>query len=584
MGRRLVFGVGLVVSLVVVAQMLAPAALAASGPLQLERDTSVLQAWPSITMLSDPQGTLSAAEAQAAPGRFTVPDSAYAALGVRKDVVWLRFPVQMSAQAPANWVLDIDYAVLHRIDLYVYQDGRLVQQAALGNSIPFADRPLRSRSHAIELGLQPGTRYEMLLRVQTRGTMILPITLNSPAEFHARASNEQMLQGLLNGLALCLLLYSLGQWIALREPLFAKYALLISGSLLYSLLHFGIGTQYLWTDRLWVEEHIGGISAFIAICGSFLFIEQALAEPGPKGLFSHVMKGGAVLSALCGLVYALGWIGIDTVTAIVNVLGLAPSLLGISGAFRRVRRGDSVGTYFFLAWAIYFTSTAVMIGLVKGQVDVNFWTMHSFQFGATLDMLVFMRVLGLRTQAIQTAAQHATRERDAMRSLAHSDPLTGLPNRRGLNDILGPAIAQSMQDRILAIYVLDLDGFKPVNDRFGHDVGDELLIAVARRLQANVRASDAVARLGGDEFVVMAGGLHNGQQAHELGTKLLDAFLVPFELSRNQCKVGLTIGYVLAPLDGRDAFELLKRADAAMYAGKQGGKHCLRRLDAVAQV
>jgi diguanylate cyclase (GGDEF)-like protein len=108
-------------------------------------------------------------------------------------------------------------------------------------------------------------------------------------------------------------------------------------------------------------------------------------------------------------------------------------------------------------------------------------------------------------------------------------------------------------------------------------VGDELLVAVTRRLQRHVRQSDVVARLGGDEFVVMTGELSSEHQAHELGQKLLDAFRLPFSLGTVQVEVGLTIGYALAPSDSHDAVGLLKLADAAMYSGKQGGKFCLRR-------
>jgi diguanylate cyclase (GGDEF)-like protein len=192
-------------------------------------------------------------------------------------------------------------------------------------------------------------------------------------------------------------------------------------------------------------------------------------------------------------------------------------------------------------------------------------------------MLLFMRVLGLRTKALRLEALDANRERDAMHSLAHTDPLTGLPNRRGLSIALASALPHSGPNSLLAVYVMDLDGFKPVNDRHGHDVGDELLIAVTRRLQGHVRQSDVVARLGGDEFVVMAGHLGSSQQAQELGLKLLEAFRTPFSLGDLQVEVGLTIGYAIAPDDSNDALGLLKLADAAMYSGKQGGKFCLRR-------
>jgi len=215
--------------------------------------------------------------------------------------------------------------------------------------------------------------------------------------------------------------------------------------------------------------------------------------------------------------------------------------------------------------------------VVRGKIGANFWTMHSFQIGATLDMLVFMRIAVLRSAARMQATQRAAQERDRMHSLAHSDPLTGLLNRRGLHDALDVALPHATPERVLAVYMLDLDGFKPVNDQFGHDVGDELLLVVAQRLRGSVRAGDGVARLGGDEFVVMAEGLTHDAQAEELGCKLLGAFSAPFALRNNICRVGATIGYALAPRDAADANALLKAADAAMYAGKQKGKGRLDR-------
>jgi diguanylate cyclase (GGDEF)-like protein len=124
---------------------------------------------------------------------------------------------------------------------------------------------------------------------------------------------------------------------------------------------------------------------------------------------------------------------------------------------------------------------------------------------------------------------------------------------------------------------LGLNGFKAVNDRLGHDAGDELLKAVAERLRSPVRRREVVARLGGDEFVVMATGLMGDDEARRLDDKLLDTFATPLTLRWQPCKVGLTIGYALAPLDGSDSASLLAGADAAMYAGKQAGKHTLRR-------
>ncbi len=551
-------------------------ALAASRSIVLDDSIPVVQAWPSVEILGDPGKKLGIDDILLLKDQFKKPETAYGTLGMRKDAVWLHIPVSTSLKSNGLWVLDINYPVINRVDIYVTSDNNIIATTTLGNLQDRNQRPIKSRSLTYGLKLKSGVDYHLFLRIENVGGMILPITLSKPSEFHANSLNEQMLQGLLTGLALCLLIYSLAHWISLREHLFIKYAILISGSLLFTLLQFGIGAQYVWPGNFWMELHAGGLSALIAATGSFLFIEQALAGPDMKPWLSRMMKIGASLTTFFALCFSFDWIDLYTVTAIVSTLGLAPALLGMPGAIARARRGDSVGVYFLFAWAVYFVTTAILIEVIKGHIGVNFWTMHSFQFGATFDMLIFMRVLGLRTKALQTEVHHAWRERDSLHSLAHSDALTGLPNRRSLNTAITSALSDTESEKILAVYMLDLDGFKEVNDQYGHDVGDELLIAVADRLQRNLRRSDVISRLGGDEFVIMSDDLDTEQQAHELGEKILAAFNYAFILSEHTCRVGITIGYALAQTDD-DAINLLKRADAAMYAGKQGGKHCVRR-------
>jgi diguanylate cyclase len=557
--------------------------LAAS--LKLDDRTAVVPAWPAVSLRFDESQALSLEQVLAEPQAFAVPQSGYATLGVRKEAVWLRIPLERTARAAPRWILDIDYPALNRVDVHLLVNGRVTAHTVLGNQLPFRERPMASRSHAVALELPAGEGVELLLRVQTAGAVILPITLSTPRAFHERAQNEQMLQGVLAGLGLCLLVYSLGRWATLRESLSLKYALQISCSLLFSMFQFGIGAQYLWRDALWFERHAAGVFSLMALTGSFLFIEHVLAR-APLGTagrrfvsqrFSRLMKAGALGCVLLALLYALDLIDTRAISIIVSVMGPVPALLGLPGALARARKRDPVGWSFLLAWGVYALATAVLIALINGKLPVNFWTLHSFEFGATIDMLLYLYVLSQGTKAVHNAARHATRERDAMRSLAHSDSLTGLTNRRGLTTELKVALLRSSPQRLVALYLLDLDGFKPVNDQYGHDVGDELLVAVARRLQAAVRAGDVVARLGGDEFVIISSGLTQPAQADALANKLLESISAPFQLGPHTCHVSMTIGYALAPLDGTDAAALLKLADAAMYAGKQAGKSCSRR-------
>jgi diguanylate cyclase (GGDEF)-like protein/PAS domain S-box-containing protein len=161
-----------------------------------------------------------------------------------------------------------------------------------------------------------------------------------------------------------------------------------------------------------------------------------------------------------------------------------------------------------------------------------------------------------------------------LEDLAHYDPLTHLPNRRLLADRLSQSLARSHRSgQLLGICMLDLDGFKPVNDTYGHDVGDQLLIEVARRLQEGVRGDDTVARLGGDEFVILLGGLISIKELEETLRRLLHILASPYLLVDQPILVSASIGVTVYPNDSGDADTLLRHADHAMYLAKEAGKN-----------
>jgi diguanylate cyclase len=554
-------------------------------PLLLDDQNSVIDAWPHVRLLSDGDKTLTVDQAIAQLSQFESPPSKNATLGVRADTVWLRVPIQTSSTTDGHWIVEIDYPPLQYIDAYLLDQGVIKQRAKFGSLRPFESRPLLSRSHALEIDVAPSRQYELLLRLESAGALVLPLTFEKPSAFHSTAVVEQTIQGLLIGLGISLLFYSLSQWWSTRETLFLKYSLLVIGSLLFVLLQLGVGTQYVWKNNMWIQYHMSGIAALIAIGGTFLFLEAALRDASTsqtltgrtRPIFQRIMWGGAVLCALLITMYSLDAFSTATVTVIVTVLGPIPSLLCMPQFIQRARKRDAIGIYLLLAWTIYMFGVMIITAVIRGKIAVNFWTLHSFQFSATFDMLAWMYVLSLRTKATRKAVEHASLERDIMRALAHTDPLTGLANRRSLNDALSMALRRSAGDNLLAVYVIDIDEFKPVNDTHGHDTGDELLVAISQLLSSHVRSGDVVARFGGDEFVVLAHGLRSEHKAQELAISLLGLFKAPIELKACAVKVGLTIGFAIAPLDGGEAITLIKRADDAMYRGKQSGKNCVRR-------
>ncbi|BCM24279.1 sensor domain-containing diguanylate cyclase [Methyloradius palustris] len=157
---------------------------------------------------------------------------------------------------------------------------------------------------------------------------------------------------------------------------------------------------------------------------------------------------------------------------------------------------------------------------------------------------------------------------------ANYDALTRLPNRRLFYDRLNQAMARIKRtEKTLALLFIDLDHFKEVNDQFGHQVGDELLIQVANRLIAVVRASDTVARLGGDEFMVILSELNESSDAAKIAQSLVESIFKPFYIANETMHISASIGVIFYLQDADDADSLIKGADTAMYQSKKQGKN-----------
>lgn len=173
-----------------------------------------------------------------------------------------------------------------------------------------------------------------------------------------------------------------------------------------------------------------------------------------------------------------------------------------------------------------------------------------------------------------TEISDSKRQEEEIRRLAFTDSLTGLPNRRLLEDRLEHALTAARRDgQMLVVMLLDLDGFKSVNDTHGHEAGDIVLKAVAERLRMAVRASDTVARTGGDEFVILIEDSRDANDARVLAEKLLASLREPIMAGDYQFQIGVSIGISLSPADSDQPTQLIRMADKAMYKVKESGRN-----------
>src|SRR5262249_30762209 len=162
--------------------------------------------------------------------------------------------------------------------------------------------------------------------------------------------------------------------------------------------------------------------------------------------------------------------------------------------------------------------------------------------------------------------------KDRLAHEASHDALTELPNRRRFTEQLERMCGRGRPGDLIAVLFLDLDGFKDVNDQFGHDTGNDLLVAVASRLRSCVRPGDIVARMGGDEFTILLTRLESAAPAVEVAERICAMFGDPFRIGLDEMRISTSIGIAVAAADHADPGDLLRRADVAMYRAKSQGK------------
>jgi diguanylate cyclase (GGDEF)-like protein len=190
----------------------------------------------------------------------------------------------------------------------------------------------------------------------------------------------------------------------------------------------------------------------------------------------------------------------------------------------------------------------------------------------------FLLLVALLALRLRRSEQAIIAHQQKLADQAKRDALTGLPNRGALAD-LRELLSHSTPQDPAAIYYIDVDRFKTLNDSLGHGAGDEILRAVAQRLRAGVNRADAVVRLGGDEFLVLAPGIGSRESAAKLARRMRAGFEVPVLVGEHQVHIGLSIGVAMAPNDAADMEGAIRCADLALYQAKERGRNCHQLYD-----
>ncbi len=551
----------------------------AGAPVALQRLAAGQGIGNKLGFLVDPGGQLQieqivAADPQDPRFRFRYPgDTQRLGVGLGQGVVWAKFQFSVPDRVrDAHWLLVMPSVAARDMQFHGPYDAggtRLAPPLVAGADYPFSSRPAPTERMSFPFRvLEPGL-YTAYFRVKSDVMQVYAPRLWNETDYLVSTEGKRLFDGLTYGILLGMLVYNLLLLSIFRERMHAYYLATCACAILTLASFNGHLARYLWPDAPALPQYLYTAAPLLWALFASQFGRYFL------NLRQHAPRIDQVLAALalvltCILVAATAsgdpslqvlWLVRSTEVAAV----LGPPLLAIGGV-RAYRAGFKPALLYLGGLAVLVVSALLLILSNWGVLPWSGLQLNLLQLGAAAELVVLSVALGSRIRSLRRAQQELHARADSLATQAETDPLTGVSNRRGLQRRADRQFATGAPQALL---LLDLDRFKPINDRFGHHAGDRVLVELARRLRSELRDIDTVARLGGDEFVVLVSGETDrgalSAMAHRMGEQLR----APVDYEGRALMVTASIGIARFPKDARDLAGLLRAADAAMYHSKQ---------------
>lgn len=553
------------------ATILMPAFAAApeGGPMVLRDDRADPEVNAHVTVLRDEGGAFAAEELlpSAAAARFT-PIDGVPSFGYTSAVYWARLEVR-NETAQTAWRLTVHYPPLDRIDLYVNrgQAGYLHKQA--GDLLPFDAREVRSRNFVFSLTLAEGETTTLLLRFQSEGAVTFPLTLRAEPLYSEQEQHTSLLLGVYYGLMLALTLYNAVLALSFRSREMLYYVLAGVATLLLYLTFNGSAFQYLWPEAVWWNNR--AIVFFMcavhiaALQFAWHFLQLSRYAPKLRRLFGLYIGLEAANIAVLLISYPAGLYMTGPLLVAIELTVLAAGVVSWQRGFR--------GAAFFLAgWGASIAGALLSFFADAGWIPASAFTANASQLASAFEAVILSWAMAHRIHRMRREKERAELLMAETQRLAQSDPLTGLFNRRYLEEQFRDAAQR--KETPLALLMLDIDHFKQVNDSYGHQAGDAVLRQVAALLQREAVPGMVAARYGGEEFILLLRSAKDGE-ASELArrlNRLIGNETFDVGEHRIECTVSIGIG-VWNEAQDEDFEQTLRRADRALYEAKRSGRN-----------
>jgi len=556
------------------AGMAGAAAIAAGDAARVVR----LQALPGgqplareLAYFEDAGRTLSIADVLAAPqqARFALADDPL--VGKEADrVLWFKLTLRLdrAQDAGREWALVVPTVSTHDLQFHgpFDRDGHAIAPSVTtGMRHPWSTRPLSSEQMAWRFRLPDTQSYTVYFRVDSTFARIYDVRAWDPVDYLQATQDKRMFDGISYGVLLGLVVFGLVLLLVFGEPLHMYYLLSCACALLAIAGFNGHTLRYPFADWPSAASAAYTVAPGLWTICKLQFGRHLLRLQHYAPRLDVVVRWMAWLLA-AAVVYALWGSRPLLMFRLVQVSVVASTVILVAGAAMAVRRRYWPAVLYCIGVAVLLAGISAIVVASWGWVAWTPSQMNVTQAALVVELVVFAIAMASRLRLVLRSEQDlAVRTRQLVAALG-TDALTGAASRSGLQSKADEWLAQQ---RPFALLLLDLDGFKTVNDRHGHAAGDAVLAELTARLQRRLGPDDVVARLGGDEFAVFVPGRHAASELAGIAGRLIGAAGSPIDHEGRSLQVGMSVGIAQYPGDGNSLAMLLRAADGAMYRSKQ---------------
>lgn len=483
--------------------------------------------------------------------------------GIGSEPVWVRLGLDNPTDGPLRRRVTAAETWIDQVDVYQVANGRLLHQWRAGDAEPRSNHLLPGVGLVFDVDVPPG-QSAIYIRGETFDPMTMPIALLSAAESRTHYMQTQMAYGLLYGILLTLIAYNLLLYRTFKLLSSLAYSIYIGSFIVLNTAYAGYGSYWLYPESPQIQNYFTLLLMVLhGICGlSFALTFLSVKDNLPRirrAVLTYIAVGFTVIvplivtrNQLYAATFAFGYLSLTTLVMI---------LLGV------LSRKHIANANTYLAAVLASMIGVLLTALtVWGAIPYTPQGYHAAEFGVVIEAVLLALILGKKLKAIES-------ERVDAQYLSSHDALTNLHNRRSFlelgNKLLHVAVRKY---RPLSLVLIDIDHFKAINDRCGHQIGDQALVHLAQLLTDNVRDGDIVARWGGEELVLLLPETTIDEAvffAERLRTKIAST-----PMMAGHHEIAMTVCFGVASKERDETLDtLFGEADRQLYSAKAGGRN-----------